>query len=167
MKQKTIDNWNAMKRRAMLKASLKPKKAPRKRRKARISKLTGQPIISRQKAERLLWTEFSLYIRKRDGQCVLGMYNMHVCRGPLQAGHVIGRTRRATKYDEQNVFAQCRASNYDHRYHPEIYIDWFISRFGDIRYSDLVAKSLRPAKALSTKECLELAAHYKHLTETL
>ena len=68
MKQ-DVEKWRAMQKRARLKYMNKPKK--KKRRTKRISKLTGKPIISRQKAERELWRVFSLFIRKRDGACVI------------------------------------------------------------------------------------------------
>ena len=80
---------------------------------------------------------FSKYIRARDGgKCVL-------CGSDyiLQAGHLITRRNYATRWDEDNVFAQCRSCNYTHVNHPEIYTSWYIGKYGAEAYQKLVAKS--------------------------
>lgn len=166
-----VELWNAAQVKARLKYAAKVKGRPRrvhkKRRKTRISKLTGQPIISRQKAERGLWTAFSLFVRKRDGACVMRDNPTHTCYGALQAGHVIGRTKLATKYHELNVHAQCQGGNYSHQYRPELYIAWFIRKHGAEKYLELTTISATPTKSLSTADCLRLTAHYQELTKQL
>lgn len=49
---------------------------------------------------------FSLWIRKRDGQCF-------TCgsKKNLQNGHYISRAKNITRYDEENCHAQCVGCN--------------------------------------------------------
>lgn len=139
----------------------KPKKRPR-----RLSKIDGKPLISRQKAEKKLWEAFSAYIRKRDGKCMMGeMWGG--CSGPIQAGHIISRRKRPTKYHILNVHGQCATHNWLHNRNPERYIAWFVKRYDKENYMMLVELSAQPTKALSRDECIQLAAHYKKLTEAL
>lgn len=136
-------------------------KKHKKRRKQRISKLTGQPIISRSKAEKELWRAFSLYIRQRDKTCVLAPHGG--CGGVLQAGHVIKRGKKATKYAEDNVFGQCWAHNKLHRYYPELYFSWYAEKFGAEKFTELVRQSEIPTKVISTSEAQRLTKHYESL----
>lgn len=145
------------------------KKKPRKRKKLRISKLTGKPIISRQKAERLLWEAFSQYIRKRDKTCVLA--HLGGCSAILQAGHVIPRTKHAVKYDEGNVFGQCSSHNYLHSQQRTayIYIDWFLENRGLQewnRLNDLI-KENPENKSISKEEAQRLTKYYQEQIKNL
>ena len=68
--------------------------------------------------------EFGRYIRERDGSCVL-------CGArPVQCGHIISRSQRTTRWDDRNAFGQCAGCNLRHEYNPEIFINWFVNRFG-------------------------------------
>lgn len=48
---------------------------------------------------------FSLYIRARDGKCMIP--NASPCIGPLQCCHILSRRFLATRWDEQNAVAGC------------------------------------------------------------
>lgn len=119
---------------------------------------------SRQALERDLWKVFSLYIRKRDGRCMMGTsFQGYLCSGPLQAGHIISRRKLPTKYDEMNVWGQCARHNWIHNRTPETYINWFIKTHGAEEFAALVTRSERPGKALNTKELQEKTEYYLHL----
>ena len=80
--------------------------------------------------KQLAWDYFSLYIRVRDNfTCVL-CGNSYEQGYIMQAGHVIGRSIKAIKWAEDNVFCQCFICNGQHRYHPEVYFNWFINKYG-------------------------------------
>jgi hypothetical protein len=127
----------------------------RKKRKAR------KRAKSRQALERELWRVFSLWVRTRDKMCMMGGKD---CSGPIQAGHIIGRRKLPTKYDEMNVWGQCRKHNWLHNRNPERYIAWFIRQHGAEAYTRLVDKSMRPGKALSPQEIESLIKRYGSLS---
>ena len=59
---------------------------------------------------------FHEYIRRRDADNDSGYCKCISCQKPIHftesdAGHFIGRGALATRYDEQNVHAQCRKCN--------------------------------------------------------
>lgn len=135
------------------------KKKPRKSRKVRISKLTGEPIISHQKAHRELWKAFSLFIRQRDKMCV--QWETGACQGHLTAGHVIPRGKKAVRYAEDNVFGQCGFHNKLHHYQPYIYNAWYVKTYGADKFTELVRRSLVPTKDLSTSEAQRLTKYYQ------
>lgn len=139
------------------------------RRKRKTNKITHEKIYTRNQWEESLWDAFSLYIRTRDGfRCVLLDNPDHKCSGTsIQAGHVIPRGKRALKYDERQVFAQCAGSNKAHRYYPQEYTNWFIQKFGAVLYSELVTKSHEDTKAPSIAECRRLIIFYQDKTLAL
>lgn len=95
---------------------------------------------SRAKLEKEAWDAFSLYIRERDKDkgCIS-------CGGPVeQAGHMISRRRRATKYDERNVNGQCKSDNWADKFVPGAHdknVIAFAARWGFDVYQDLINKS--------------------------
>jgi len=116
---------------------------------------------ARQRAIKKADDAFSLYIRTRDKRCVLCGKETE-----LTAGHLITRSRWSVRYDEDNVFCQCTSCNLKHEYYPEIFTAWYISRFGEKKYEELVIKSQQPKK-YTTQELLELAEYYKEKTRKL
>lgn len=142
------------------------KKRPRKKR--RISKITGEVLHTRSWWEGKYWEAYSEYIRARDGfRCVMKDIPGHVCAGVLQAGHIIPRGKRAIKYDERQVFAQCSGGNKAHHHWPQEYTNWFIQKFGQQVYDELVILSRQDAKVPSIKECQERIAYYQAKTARL
>lgn len=73
-------------------------------------------ITVKQLKDSNLWIPFSKYIRLRDsdeyGICTCFTCGArHEWNSGMQAGHFIGRRHWATRYDEQNVHAQCPNCN--------------------------------------------------------
>lgn len=130
----------------------------KKRKRRKISKLTGQQIYSRSELENGLWSVFSQFIRMRDRTCVLDQFGG--CQGPLQAGHVIPRGKKPTKYDEANVFGQCAFHNKRHKWHPELYETWYANKFGAQALVDLKSRAQQEAKALTIDEIKKLTDYY-------
>ena len=127
------------------------KKRPRKKRKDRAP--------NRRALERELWRIFSLYIRKRDGRCMMGdMFGG--CSGPLQAGHIISRRKLPTKYDELNVHGQCASHNWQHNRNPERYTVWFIRNHGESVYWLMVQRSMVFTKVLTIPQLQEKIKEY-------
>lgn len=122
----------------------------RKRKKRGFAKrLTLQLVKSPKVLRERLDLVFSAYIRQRDGKCLEGeMWGG--CSGPIQAGHVISRRHLATRWDERNVFGQCRSMNYQHTFNPNLYIAWYTKKFGADQYEELVRLSrttFKPTRA--------------------
>lgn len=129
---------------------------------------------SRSKIEKEAWDAFSLYIRERDKYkgCIS-------CGGPVeQAGHMISRRRRATKYDEQNVNGQCRSDNWADKFVPGAHdknVIAFAIRHGFDVYQRLINKSQETLQHSKTdmiairdnyrKKLLTLKASHEQKTE--
>jgi hypothetical protein len=115
-------------------------------------------VISRAKAEKLLWEVFSRYIRARDKDA--GCFS---CGGPVQdAGHLISRGKSAAKYDETNVQGQCKKCNWMDRfvrgYHDHC-VSAFIIKHGAEKYQELVALSKTLCQR-SKADLMEMTVYY-------
>jgi hypothetical protein len=92
----------------------------------------------RQRAEEHADYWLSKYVRRRDGRCV-------ICGEPdpavLQAGHLIRRGKRGTRWSTINVNCQCKSCNFKHNHYPEIYTEWFIRQYGMEAYGRLIELS--------------------------
>jgi hypothetical protein len=102
-------------------------------------------------------TIFSLYIRTRDQSCFA---NSSDCSGPIQAGHLITRGATRIRWDERNCFGSCRSHNFRHEYRPEIMTAWFIAKYGNELYNDLVQLSRTTWKP-TRPELIRLIAIYE------
>lgn len=122
----------------------KPEKKRKKRKKSDRKKLEDR-------ADRAM----SLYVRRRDRRCVL-------CGSEykLQAGHVLTRGAKSVRWDERNVFCQCRNCNLRHEYHPEIYYEWYINRFGAKQFEELIRDANTPKKH-TLDELRQIAEYYR------
>jgi len=113
----------------------------------------------RKKLVKKLDKVFGDYIKERDGnKCV-------ICNMPKEAvridpGHLITRASFATRWDEENCFAQCRGCNLTHEYRPEIMTNWFIQKFGQKKYELLYIKSRKPPK-FSEQDLKYMIDYYK------
>ena len=88
---------------------------------------------------------FGDYIKERDGwRCVICGRRKEM--SIIDPGHLISRINHGTRWDEKNCFAQCRICNSTHEYHPEIFTDWFLQKFGAKEYELLTIKSRKPPK---------------------
>lgn len=106
-------------------AGVKPKKG----RRARPRKLSLKKLVT--KADELL----SVFIRKRDGKCVL-------CGATtkLTNGHLIKRGKKPVRWSPENCFCLCSTCNYrdkvDSDYHGR-YVAWYVEKFGLSAYTHL------------------------------
>jgi len=112
-------------------------------------------MTERKKLVKKLDEVFSLYIRQRDKKCVLCGTTEN-----LQAGHVITRTKYSVRWDENNVFCQCRACNYRHEYNPEIFIMWYIQKYGNAAMQNLIRKSNNLVK-YKNSDLKEMICYYR------
>lgn len=89
------------------------------------------------KADRLL----SRYVILRDGHCV-------TCGSmeALQCGHLFSRASYSTRWDDRNVFCQCRGCNLRHEYDPGPLTLVFLERYGKEDYEALHRKYRTPCK---------------------
>ena len=125
----------------------KPSKKVKKKRK----RLITMPRLLK-KADAI----FSIWIRTRDGyRCVLCNSTVRV-----QNGHLIARGKRAVRFDVKNCNAQCSRCNYKHEFEPQHYISWFLRKWGEGEYLDLVDKS-KPIYKFSRSELEDLCEKYR------
>lgn len=98
---------------------------------------------------------YSLYIRKRDGKCV-------VCgsRDRLQNGHFFSHVSQSTRYNDLNCNTQCSGCNYLHEHDTYPYTRWFIKKYGLAQYDRLHNLSKR-TKKYTLKELKELYEEIK------
>jgi len=77
----------------------------------------------------------------RDGKCV--------CCGTTQSltpGHLFSRVAYSTRWDLNNVFAQCLSCNLRHEYDPYPLTSYFINKFGQSAYDKLHRFYVTPVK---------------------
>ena len=122
---------------------------------------------SRSKIVKELDSMFSKFIRQRDSEN--GLCSCSTCgvRKPIkqmQAGHFMSRTKYSTRWDEDNVHAQCAGCNMwkqGRQYEMSIYID---QKFYAGKSDELLRKSNRTAK-FSDAELIQMIQHYKSLIQ--
>ncbi len=120
--------------------------------------------------KKLVWKEFSLYIRKRDSDW-RGIATCITCgvQKPyqqMQAGHFIPGRHNSILYDERGVHAQCVYCN--QHLHGNIlnYLDKMKERYGDEVIQELREKD-RQIKEWKPTELQILLLHYKELNKQL
>ncbi len=125
----------------------------------KATKKVAERELSKQKGK--TWDACSKFVRARDQFCVC-------CGSPfnLQAGHVIKRGRGNTLFDLTNVNAQCNSCNIRHNHYPEFYINWYIAKYGQARYDQLVFDSWQ-TKDWTVDELKQLEAEFKAMKEAL
>jgi len=108
-------------------------------------------------------TLFSNFIKNRDNRtCVL-------CKSTLSptAGHLIKRGKMATKFDEGNVFCLCNKCNFKDwktdAYH-DVYVAWFIEKYGASKYIVLVEKS-KQIKQMKRADFENIIKRYGHMAK--
>ena len=79
---------------------------------------------------------FSLFIRNRDKRCVLCGTTLN-----LTCGHLIKRGKKAVRWSEINCFCLCSGCNYRDNFDHDIYVAWFIRKYGEENYLYLVERS--------------------------
>lgn len=104
---------------------------------------------------------FHEYIRRRDADNNTGFCNCASCNKTIHftesdAGHFIGRQHMATRWDEQNVHAQCRKCN---RFEYGRQFEYSLNLGKDI--SEKLLQKSRQIYKLSEIEYMDLFEHYK------
>ena len=94
------------------------------------------------KLKKMADTAFSLYIRQRDsdengfGKCVTCNTVNHYKK--MDAGHFISRDHAGTRYDDRNVFLQCKRCNIFMSGNKPEFAIFLMKRFGEGIVEDLV-----------------------------
>lgn len=90
----------------------------------------------------------------RDGHCV--------CPPPenghsdvLQAGHIIPSTKSGVRFDLYNVHCQCSSCNGRHEHYEYYYTEWFLSKFGMIKFIDICGMADGLLKNYEIEEIIE------------
>jgi len=99
-------------------------------------------ILTRNQLIKKLTKIFNEYIRLRDN-------NTCVICGSTQnptAGHLFSCVNHSTKWDEDNVFCQCRNCNYYHETNAYPFTKWYIEKFGKEKLDKLFFKHNLTAK---------------------
>jgi hypothetical protein len=116
---------------------------------------------------------FSKFIRLRDSLEV-GMAGRALCFtcgkmyniSELDAGHFINRKHNSTRYNEQNVFAQCTSCNRYQHGAKDVYALALVNRFGQEILEDLnVLKHTH--KSFTIPELEAMIDYYKEKVEEL
>ena len=102
---------------------------------------------------------FSIYIRKRDGQCVQCLSKQN-----LTCGHLFSRVAHSTRWDENNCFGQCRNCNYSHEFDPSKFILWYIRKFGLEKY-ELLSHKFHSTAKFKYWELEQMIEKYRKLIE--
>ena len=81
---------------------------------------------------RKLDTLVSKLVRKRDKYCVQCGTTYR-----LTAGHIFSRRSYSTRWDLENVFAQCWSHNFQHGFDNYDYYKWYQDKFGVEKFDEL------------------------------
>ena len=121
--------------------------------------------------EQTLWAWFSKFIRLRDAEDG----GMSFCRScgkahywkDLQAGHYISRGKKATKYDERNVFSQCVRCNMYLNGNQSGLWNWIVNELGKDVPDELMSKSLMKSKKMDQWTIKTLSDEYREKVKKL
>ena len=114
--------------------------------------------------------EFSLFIRLRD--CMPNGFFRCISCGQIKpfvqadCGHYFSRTHLATRFDENNCHAECRACNRFRADHLEGYRVNLIAKIGQQKFDFLKVKAAGTSK-MSDFEYEQLIKYYKALNKKL
>ena len=109
---------------------------------------------------------FSLYVRLRDSKAWNFQYFRCISCGQIKpfeqmdAGHFVGRTHKATRWDELNVNGECRACNRMSADHIIYYQMNLEAKIGRDKLDMLLARG-RQTKKWSAWELEQLNEYYK------
>ena len=109
-----------------------PKPKPEKTKK----KKRGKYVSPRKRLEIQLDDACRRYVKLRDGRCVI----CGSIENP-QWGHLVTCACSRLRWNLKNVNQQCRDCNFRHEIRPEIYINWFINKWGLEEWNKLYALS--------------------------
>jgi len=83
-----------------------------------------------------------LIIKKRDTHCVTCGKGREQTR--LDVGHLIKRGKHSVRWDLTNINAQCSGCNKRHNQWPEHYEVWYMTKYGQAAYLDLIGRAWKP-----------------------
>jgi hypothetical protein len=116
------------------------------------------------------WQVFSEYIRRKyaDAQ---GMVRCVTCGAikfwkEMQAGHLLDGRSNSVLFDEEIVFPQCPGCNLFKNGNKEVYIPWWIDRFGRAKYDEKIAQKKKTIK-YTEEDYQQIIETYKEKTAKL
>lgn len=113
------------------------------------------PMEERKKLVREADKVAALYVKKRDGRCL-------VCGAStdLTCGHLFSRAHYSTRWIEENLYTQCKGCNLLHEHDPYPLLQVAIRKYGKKKIDTLHRKFQTPVK--TTNGHLKLIIeHYK------
>lgn len=117
--------------------------------------------ITLDKAIEILDHWFELYVRIRDNwTCIVCGKQLLGNTSDMHAGHLISRRHKLTRWDEDNVNAQCKNCNCLHTHNEALYTAAYIKKYGQEKYLNLVSRHRGTAK-MYPYELLIKAEEYK------
>lgn len=124
-------------------------------------KVTKKKKPSRKSLVKKLDTVVSLYIRKRDGACV-------ICGAveQLTNGHLFSRAAYSTRWLELNCHGSCWGCNYRHEFDFYPYQNWFVKKYGQEVYDDL-HRQYRTTKKWHNSDLEALIIEYSEKLKSL
>jgi hypothetical protein len=99
-------------------------------------------------AEQVADRAFSRWVRTRDDRCTAVGVIDHDCAAGLQAAHIVGRRRSATRFDPLNVWSLCPAAHRHVDQHGSEHAKyrWAVAVLGEDGYRDLMERASQPSK---------------------
>jgi len=132
----------------------------------------GQKIVKKPDYKAKLDKVFSLYIRLRDSKPYGYKYFKCISCGKIlpfekaDAGHYMSRRHNATRFDENNVHAEC---SYDNRFNAE-HLDGFrdnlVKKIGQQKF-DLLRAKANTTQSYSENEYKALIKYYSALVKKM
>ena len=83
---------------------------------------------------------FSLIVRQRG--CADHTDTLTPCAGPKQCAHIVSRTYRSVRWDEDNAFCLCAGAHVFYTHHPIHWEQFVTKRIGADAYADLKTRAL-------------------------
>jgi 5-methylcytosine-specific restriction endonuclease McrA len=128
----------------VIEKELKQAKYPRVVPKVKRKKVKRVKLPSTRKLIRECDRLFSLFIRQRDKSCVLCGSTTN-----LTNGHLIKRGKKSVRWDEMNCNCLCMGCNYKDNFDHDVYVQWWILKYGVGAYFNLIERSrgiLKPSR---------------------
>lgn len=83
----------------------------------------------------------------------------------LTCSHLITRNKKSIRWNLDNCHCQCKSCNFRHEYYPEIYTEWWLNKYDQEKYSELI-KMGNVTKKWTLEELEALLKFYQKLLKT-
>ena len=83
----------------------------------------------------------------------------------LTCSHLITRNKKSIRWNLANCHCQCKSCNYRHEYFPELYTEWWISKYDFEAYKKLIDEG-NQTKKYTLAELEEMLEYFTKLYET-